>query len=115
MQKNQDEIMNGEDAGRRILLAEGSFQNAGYYTVPVSDKSTKAVELHKGERFAVTVKITTPNTVHPAAIEYDAGDGRTFADLSDGEGYISIDGVTWERVEEKQNCNLCLKAYTKDR
>ena len=113
--KNQDEIMNGEDAGRRILLAEGSFQNAGYYTVPVSDKSTKAVELHKGERFAVTVKITTPNTVHPAAIEYDAGDGRTFADLSDGEGYISIDGVTWERVEEKQNCNLCLKAYTKDR
>lgn len=120
--KDQTDIINGGDLNRRILLAEGSFQNAGYYTVNLSEdfseafeESGEAVKLSKGERFAVVVKITTPSTVHPAAIEYDAGDGRTFVDISDGEGYISPDGINWERVEEKQNCNLCLKAYTKDR
>ncbi len=113
--KDQAEIINGGDFNRKIPLAKGSFHNAGYYTVSLNDKSGEVLELNKGERFAVIVKITTPNTVHPAAIEYDAGDGRTFVDLSDGEGYISPDGENWERVEEKQNCNLCLKAYTKDR
>ena len=88
------------------------FENAGYYTVSFDKKTKKELKLKKGERFAVIVKITTPDTVHPAAIEYDAGDGRTFVDLSDGEGYISADGKVWERVEKKQNCNLCLKAYT---
>ncbi|WP_394525092.1 lectin like domain-containing protein [Lacrimispora sp. JR3] len=113
--KDREAIINGGDFDRRIRLAEGSFQNAGFYTVALPEGAGKAVELKKGERFAVVVKITTPDTVHPAAIEYDAGDGRTFADLSDGEGYISADGGNWESVEEKQNCNLCLKAYTKDR
>ncbi|MFR2488609.1 MAG: lectin like domain-containing protein, partial [Hungatella sp.] len=36
-------------------------------------------------------------------------------DISDGEGYISPDGVNFTRVEEEQKCNLCLKAYTTDR
>lgn len=70
-----------------------------------------------GEKFAIIVKIKTPDTVHPAAIEYDAGDGIARVDLTDGEGYLSHDGSLWERVEETQKCNLCLKAYTntKDR
>lgn len=74
-----------------------------------------AIDLEPGERFAVLVKLTTPDSVHPAAIEYDAGDGKTVVDISDGEGYISPDGVNFTRVEEEQKCNLCLKAYTTDR
>ena len=66
----------------------------------------------KGERFAVMVCLRTPGAVHPIAVEYDAGDGKCQVDLSDGEGYISFEGMRWERVEEKQNCNICLKAYT---
>lgn len=58
------------------------------------------------------IKITTPGAVHPAAIEYDAGDGKCRIDLTDGEGYLSPDGKQWERAEKTQECNLCLKAYT---
>ncbi|GLB32146.1 hypothetical protein LAD12857_40690 [Lacrimispora amygdalina] len=108
----ESDIIDGNEFDRKIFLTNGEFENAGYYTVSFDKKTKKELKLKKGERFAVIVKITTPDTVHPAAIEYDAGDGRTFVDLSDGEGYISPDGRVWERVEEKQNCNLCLKAYT---
>ncbi len=109
---DESSIIDSGEFDRKIFLTKGSFENAGYYTVSFDKNKKKELKLKKGERFAVIVKITTPDTVHPAAIEYDAGDGRTFVDLSDGEGYISADGSVWERVEKKQNCNLCLKAYT---
>ena len=94
---------------RRILLAKGRLDNAGYYTIPLDKK----IPLEDNEKFAIIVKIITPGTVHPVAIEYDAGDGIAQVDLSDGEGYLSHDGKVWEHVEETQSCNLCLKAYTK--
>lgn len=111
---SETEITKGNEFDRRVFLTEGNFDEAGYYTVPFEKLIRKKLKLKKGERFAIIVKITTPDAIHPAAIEYDAGDGRTFVDLSDGEGYISADGSVWERVEDKLNCNLCLKAYTAD-
>jgi len=110
----ESNILEGRDFDRKVLLSKGSLDYGGYYTVPLKGAWQEDLELSPGERFAVIVKITTPDAVHPAAIEYDAGDGRTFVNISDGEGYISADGMTWERAEEK-NCNLCLKAYTTDR
>ena len=107
-------IVEGREFDRKVFLTKGSFEYGGYYTVPLTGTPQEDLVLSSGERFAVIVKITTPDAVHPAAIEYDAGDGRTFVNISDGEGYISADGVTWERAEEKR-CNLCLKVYTKDR
>ena len=94
---------------RRMLLAKGRLDNAGYYTIPLDKK----IPLEDNEKFAIIVKIITPGTVHPVAIEYDAGDGIAQVDLTDGEGYLSHDGKVWEHVEETQSCNLCLKAYTK--
>ena len=53
-------------------------------------------------------------TKHPMAIEYDTGetilDG---VDLDDGEGYISLNGKKFVNVKEKQDCNLCIKAFTR--
>ncbi len=95
--------------GRRRLAASGKVENAGFYTIPLR----RTVEVSEGERFAVIVRITTPDSVHPVAIEYNSPDKELTADLSDGEGYISFRGTSWERVEEKQNCNVCLKAYTR--
>ena len=83
------------------------MEYSGFYTVPLEKK----VDLDEGEKFAVMVKITTPGAVHPAAIEYDGGEGVAQVDLSDGEGYLSRDGRRWEQVEETMGCNLCLKAY----
>ena len=90
------------------LAASGQLRYSGFYTVPLEE----GIQLTAGERFAVIVRITTPGAVHPAAIEYDGGSGVAHVDLSDGEGYLSSDGQSWERVEETMNCNLCLKAYT---
>lgn len=86
----------------------GKLENAGYYTIDLKTP----VSVAAGTKFAVMVKISTPDSIHPLAIEY-AGDALTAnADLSDGEGYISSQGTAWEHVEETQNCNLCIKAYT---
>ena len=92
-------------------LAEGKLRQAGYYTIPLR----KTVFVDAGERFAVVIHLKTPGAIHPIAVEYDAGDGKCQIDLSDGEGYISFEGQRWENVEEKQNCNICLKAYTRIR
>lgn len=95
--------------GRRRLAASGQVKNAGFYTIALE----RPVEVAGGEKFAVIVRITTPGSVHPVAIEYNSPDKDLTADLSDGEGYISFRGTSWERVEEKQSCNVCLKAYTR--
>lgn len=94
---------------RKQLAAKGTLRNAGYYTVDFE----KPVRLKQGERFAVIVNINTPGAVHPVAIEYDAPDKKLKVKLKDGEGYISLRGTSWEQVEDKQKCNVCLKAYTK--
>ena len=93
---------------RPKILAEGKLSQAGYYTIPLN----KGVSVDAGERFAVVIRLTTPGSVHPIAIEYDPGDGKSHINLEDGEGYISFEGAHWERAEEKQSCNICLKAYT---
>lgn len=90
-----------------VFAGSGKMKYSGFYTVPLE----KSLKLDEGEKFAVIVKITTPGAVHPAAIEYDGGEGVAQVDLSDGEGYLSRDGKRWERVEETLGCNLCLKAY----
>lgn len=92
----------------RELLVSGKLVNTGYYTIPFPE----GIELDAGERFAVVVNIKTPGAIHPIAIEYAADASKSNVDLSDGEGYISLRGRKWERTEETQSCNLCLKAYT---
>lgn len=92
-------------------VASGHLEYAGYYTIPLK----RPERLKAGERFGVVIKLTTPNAVHPIAIEYDAGDGKCRIDLNDGEGYLSLDGAAWEGLETRYKCNVCLKAYTSNR
>ena len=89
-------------------VASGVLNNSGFYTI----KFQKTLPLEKGERFAVIVKITTPGSLHPAAIEYQAEDFFGQVEIGDGEGYVSSDGRVWESVETTYDCNVCLKAYT---
>lgn len=91
-----------------IYTQSGYLRDPGYYTVELE----KAVPVEKGERFAVVVQITTPESRYPIAVEFlsEALGGAVV--LDDGEGYISADGnQIWERVETTQNSNLCLKVY----
>ena len=95
------------DSGK--VLASGTLPDTGFYTVNLA----KSQELDAGEMFVVAVRIRTPGTTQPVAVEY-AGGGRTGnIDIGDGEGYISFDGSLWERTETSKRCNVCLKAYSR--
>lgn len=93
----------------RKKVAEGTLENAGYYTI----KFDEEVPVAEGERYAVVLHINTPESTHPMAIEYDSGESYLKdVDLDDGEGYISYDGAAFINVKEKQDCNLCIKAFS---
>lgn len=93
----------------KMVAASGVFQNVGYYTV----KLNQGYKLTKGQKYAVIVKATTPNSTKPIAVEFINDERTKNVDLSDGEGYISLKGVSWENVEENKECNICLKAFTR--
>ena len=102
--------MNPEETfEHRILLAEGSFSDAGYYTVDFESP----MELEAGERFGLLLEITTKDSTQPVAIEYQADERKGAADITDGEGYLSYDGIHFQRTETTMGCNVCLKAYTR--
>ncbi len=100
-----------ESLSKRQKVASGKFDNAGFYTVTFDNK----IAVDKGERFAIMLMLKTLDSVHPMAIEYKADETTRNVDLSDGEGYISTNGKSWENVEETQSANLCIKAYAKER
>ena len=106
-----DDFQNTDSFGSKTFLQKGSFSNAGYYTVTLD----KPVALSAGKQYAVVVKIKTPDSIHPIAVEYRAGASTAEVDLDDGNGYISLTGKSWEHVEESKNCNICLKMFTKNR
>lgn len=101
---------NSDSLKQRKLVAKGTLGNAGYYTIPFEN----AVSVSAGEKFSVIVKLATPDMDHPLAIEYAADKTTANVDLSDGEGYISLTGENWQNVKDEKNCNLCIKAYTKN-
>ena len=97
-----------EDSFKNMrYVTSGVFENAGYYTVKFDDPV-----LITGEKYAIVVRITTPNSKRPIAVEMKKDYVTKSVDITDGVGYISLYGQNWERVEEKYNCNVCLKAYT---
>ncbi len=104
------EYKNTDSMSDKFLVAEGSFEYGGYYTVRLDDPVTLA----EAGKFAVIVYINTPNTMRPVAIEYSADARTSTADIADGEGYISLYGKSWTSVEKNQNANVCLKAFTND-
>ena len=101
------EFQNVGSLANRISVASGQVENRGFYTVDFAQPVTVA----EGSRFAVVISLNTPGSTLPMAIEYRSGDRTEHADLSDGEGYISNNGLDWENVEQKAEGNLCLKAY----
>jgi len=89
-------------------VAEGTFRNAGYYTVPFD----KSINVKTGQKFAVIVLVDTPGATNPMAVEYNAGETTENVNIADGEGYISYAGTYWENIEQSKGCNLCIKAYS---
>lgn len=97
-----------EDFSKMTLVEKGFKEFKGYYTVSLKDK----IKVEPGKKFAVVVKMTTPNSKMPVAIENDESILVDEFRLDDGEGYVSNDGKYWEDVEEAYKSNVCLKAFT---
>lgn len=95
----------------RVEVASGTVDTKGYFTIPLE----KRIELKKGDSFAVVVRLETPNTDHPMAVEYESEKRTKKITIEDGVGFVSRNGVDWESSEEKYNANVCLKAYTNNR
>lgn len=107
-------VRNFEDESsfeNRVPVASGKLRNAGYYTV----KFNQEISVNANERYAVVLRITTPDAVHPLAIEYAADDATKDVILDDGEGYISVSGSEWENVRNVEDCNICIKAFSDNR
>ena len=97
-----------EDLSKRKPVASGRLDYKGYYTISFESP----ISISAGERFAVILSITTPGVSQPMAVEYTSERMEGEVDLSDGEGYISVNGLDWTSVEQKSGGNLCLKAYS---
>lgn len=94
-------------SGYKRIRARGTFSNAGYYTVDLDEP----VIVKKGHKFAVVVYLKTPGYSKPISVECKNDKQTANVDISDGEGYYSLNGSHWSR-SEKENINICLKAYT---
>ena len=103
-------------------VQEGFVKGAGYHTV----KLDELVELTKNDIFRVAVKLTTPITLFPVAIESQRADYSSGADAEEGQSFISPDGINWYDLAEYnqpikfyqyaeehtlEKANVCLKAY----
>lgn len=91
------------------LVSKGTFKRSGYYTVKFDD-----IDLKAGDKYALVIKITTPNSTKPIAVECKNELVDKVVKLRAGEGYYSINGIKWESAEDSE-CNICLKAFTDDK
>jgi len=101
-------VRGADSLENRNVVSKGSVKHSGFYTVPLK----KPERLQAGERFALILKVSNTGAIHPIAVEYQADEATAEADVGDGESYISLDGSKWEPMEERYQCNLCLKGYT---
>ncbi len=85
----------------------GYLEDAGFYTIDFPEE----IAVESGKKFAVVIEIVTAGAEYPVAVESRAGEYAAKADLSDGEGYLSLQGMQWEHVEETSEFNICLKVY----
>ena len=103
-------------------IQEGLIKGAGYHTVKLDD----FVELTKNDVFRVAVRLTTPITIFPIAIEAQREGYSSGADAEEGQSFISPDGINWydfavynKAIKFNQyaenytleKANVCLKAY----
>lgn len=108
-----DDFKNESSFINKKQVASGTLKHAGYYTVDFDEP----LSVSEGDKYAVVLYIKTPGSTHPMAIEYydSKKDYLRSVDLEDGEGYISYSGNTFINVKEKEDCNLCIKAFSNNK
>ncbi len=90
------------------LRAHGVRQLPGYGTVSFSEP----LQVAKGRRFIVAIRLYSPNDDHPLAMERPARSWMRGAKATRGQSYMSRNGSTWTDVTRvRANASVCLKAF----
>ena len=97
--------------GTLATSQSGETKYAGYLTVPLNEK----VDLKKGDRFSIVIKITTPSFKTPLAIEQPVAGKSSRASSNPGESFYSSNGSRWRDFSEARSryvgSSFCCKAY----
>jgi hypothetical protein len=87
----------------------GTISLPGYHTIRLDNP----VNLKKGDRFSVAVKVVSSGWTTPVAIELPINGYSSEATAQPGQSYVSSNGAGWSDLTLSQpNTNVCLKAYT---
>jgi len=87
----------------------GTISLPGYHTIRLDNP----VNLKKGDRFSVAVKVVSVGWTTPVAIEYPINGYSSEATALSGQSYISSNGGVWSDLTLSQpNANVCIKAYS---
>jgi C1A family cysteine protease len=98
----------GPSLAAKALASSGTLATMGFHTVSLPTPSA----ITGGQPFIVAVKITSPGSKSPVAIEAPYSSYSSKATASAGQSYVSADGATWSDLTGKvANANVCLKAY----
>ena len=111
-------------------VQQGMIKGAGYHTI----KLNEFVALEKNDIFTIAVKLTTPDSFYPIAIESKRESYSSTASANPNESFISMNGIDWIDLVDYMNldeeglriikfyqyahdymlkeANVCLKAYT---
>ena len=103
------EVYAGSSLEALTLNTSGTLDYMGYHTVPLAEP----VALTSGQPFVVAVKVTSPGTDSPIAVEYPIENFSSAATAEPGQSYVSPDGTDWSDLTTywDANANACLKAY----
>ncbi len=96
-------------SSERISLKSGIIEKTGYYTIDFDPVLLKA-----GTRFAIIVKLSVEDGDCRFYAESPVVDYSEGARANSGESFYAFDGNNWnDLTDEFENCNLCIKAFTK--
>ena len=87
----------------------GDIIGGGYHTIKFND----LIKVSEGDIIKITIKLTTPNCLHPIAIEGSC-EGSINASAAPNQSFVSNNGVNWTDLYTiHSDYNVCIKLYSK--
>ena len=97
-------------SGELCSEQSGKTDTAGFVTIPLRNPP----KVSAGMRFSIVIKLTTPGYTYPLAFEYAAPGYSSAATASEGETFLSRDGISWLDFAKRYGpASFCCKAYTR--
>jgi C1A family cysteine protease len=103
------EVYTGPSLSALTLNTSGTMTYMGFHTITLATPQA----ITSGQPFVVAVKVVSPGTGYPVAVEYAVADYSSAATSAAGQSYISPSGTGWSDITTSYSstANVCLKAY----